>query len=164
MRSISKWLLSGFLLLGLPSSRDPKSPPRHNSAIDIDERANYETELYNLINVKREEALITNTLLMQVAEAHAQDMADNNYLAHGNLTDDHAGARLTRAGYSYLYWGEIIAGGTASPVITLEGWLNSPNHKTVLLDPLFTEVGIGYAYKIDTKYHNYWTVILTVPR
>lgn len=129
--------------------------------------ANQEQSLLILINDKRLDlelpALITTTVLMQVAEAHSQDMAANNYLAHASLTGLHGDDRLTEAGYDFSYWGEAIAGGSTTPAVALDGWLNSPPHKAVLLDGRYQEIGLGFAYGGETEYGYYWVVMVTRP-
>jgi uncharacterized protein YkwD len=40
----------------------------------------------------------------------------------------------------------------------LQGWLNSPGHRAILLDPIYTDFGIGYAYNASSTYKHYWTV------
>lgn len=128
----------------------------------------FEQELVDLINDERTKnglaALTPSPLLFQVAEAHSMDMAVNNFLAHAGLSGDHAGERLTKAGYTWLKWGEVIAGGSASPEIAFEGWMNSPPHKTVLLDPIYTEIGAGYVLKEGTVYWHYWCVVVAIPQ
>lgn len=128
----------------------------------------FEQELIDLINAERTKngliALTPQPLLFQVAEAHSMDMATNDYLAHAGLSGDHAGERLTKAGYAFSYWGEVIAGGSASPEIAFEGWMNSPPHKTVLLNPAYTEIGAGYVLKEGTVYWHYWCVVVAIPK
>lgn len=127
----------------------------------------FEHSLLILINDKRLDfelpAIITTTVLMDVAEAHSQDMATNNYLAHANLAGLHGGGRLTEAGYEFSYWGETIAGGSTTPAATLDVWLNSPPHKAVLLDEKFQEIGLGFAFDSETKHGYYWTVVVVRP-
>ncbi len=136
--------------------------------VEVINQADFEPILLRLINDKRYELgqteLVTNTLLMQAAEAHSQDMADNNYLEHKDHKGGRAGERLTKVGYRWKYWGEVIAGGTASPRETFEGWMKSPRHKAVLLDEVYEEIGLGFVYDDTTKYHNFWTVVLTIPK
>jgi uncharacterized protein YkwD len=101
----------------------------------------FEAILLDEINLKRSErgrpTLITNTVLMSVAEAHCVDLA----------------------GYRGDYWGEVLARGSVTPEETLEGWFNSPRHKAVLLDAAYREVGLGFT----EAGHYCWTVVLAVP-
>lgn len=137
------------------------------SFIEVSDQDDFEQDLLALINSKRAElelpALITTTVLMEVAEAHSRDMANRDYLGHADPEGLSAGSRLDKGGYRFIWWGEVIAGGSASPVIAIEGWLNSPEHKAILLDGKYQEIGLGFAYNDRTKYWNYWTVVVTRP-
>jgi uncharacterized protein YkwD len=123
----------------------------------------FEAILLDEINLKRSErgrpTLITNTVLMSVAEAHCVDMAKRDYFDHAGPEGNHAGERLDLAGYRWDYWGEVLARGSVTPEETLEGWFNSPRHKAVLLDAAYREVGLGFT----EAGHYCWTVVLAVP-
>lgn len=131
------------------------------------DQANPEQSLLILINDRRLDlalpALITSTVLMDVAEAHSQDMAVNNYLAHVNLAGLHSYDRLVEAGYKFSYWGEVIAGGSTTPAVALDGWLDSPPHKAVLQGAMYQEIGLGFAFNSKTKHGYYWTVVVARP-
>ena len=129
----------------------------------------FEAELLDIVNAKRQElglsTLITDTTLMQVAEAHSVDMATHYYLSHEDLKGGHAGERITKGGYKWKYWGEVLAGGAMSPREAFDGWMNSPLHKAVILDEAYQEVGIGFATSEENLAHTYyWTVVLAIPK
>lgn len=123
----------------------------------------FETILFDQINLKRSElnrsTLITNTVLMSVAEAHCVDMANRDYFSHAGPEGNHAGDRLDLAGYRWDYWGEVLARGSVTPEETLAGWFNSPRHKAVLLDEAYREIGLGFT----EEGHYCWTVVLAAP-
>jgi len=52
--------------------------------------------------------------------------------------------------------GENIAAGNASAAETVEQWMNSDGHRENILNPAFTELGVGYAYEDYSTYHHYW--------
>lgn len=147
-----------------------KLPDTDNRILQVEvvDQADFEAELVNVINAKRQElglsTLVTSALLMQVAEAHSQDMATRRYLEHASPEGVHAGERIRLAGYKWYYWGEVIAGGSASPQAVFDDWMGSPLHKAVLLDGVYEEIGVGFVYDDTTKYHNYWTVNLAIPK
>jgi uncharacterized protein YkwD len=59
--------------------------------------------------------------------------------------------RVLDSGYLYSVLGENLAVNLDSPEEVVEGWLESDGHCKVLMQPEFTEVGIGYAFgKWDT--------------
>jgi uncharacterized protein YkwD len=51
-----------------------------------------------------------------------------------------AGATAYRIGEN-IAWG---TGGYGTPRSTMDSWLNSPGHRENILDPSFTELGVGY--------------------
>lgn len=145
-----------------------QSPPAYTTNLPIITRTVPAFELLGLINAERVSqglaSLSADTTLTQVAEAHSLDMATRNYLDHVNPEGDRAGDRLDKAGYQWSSVGEVIAGGYASPQSALTGWLNSPSHRAVLLNPVFVEIGAGYAFRAGTHYKNYWCVVVAIPK
>lgn len=162
-------LVTGLNLLGLAWVFFPllQSPP-DATYLPIITRPLPSTYLLGLINTERVSrgltSLTADSTLAQVAGAHSLDMATRDYLEHVNPEGDHAGDRLDRAGYQWLSWGEVIAGGYDKPQETLQGWLNSPAHRVVLLNPVFVEIGAGYSKRAGTKHYHYWCVVLALPK
>jgi uncharacterized protein YkwD len=79
------------------------------------------------------------------ASEHSQDMARHGYFAHGAWT-----GRVARAAGRAHSLGEVLgwlshtsASREASQMV--QAWLNSPEHRRVLLDGRFRRVGIGRA-------------------
>lgn len=124
-----------------------------------------EGQLVDLINAERTRrglgTVSINSLLMQVAEAHSQDMVDRDFFSHINPDGQDPGDRLDDAGYNWLTYGETIGGGYKTAQAMFNGWMNSPGHSAILLNPNFTEIGIGYVTGGD--YNHYWTAILATP-
>lgn len=88
-------------------------------------------------------ALRDNRLLARVAEAHADEVCADGRVAH--VTDGvDPRERLARAGLRARHVGEVIARvddlGRAYGAL-----LQSPSHRAALIDPRFTDVGIGTA-------------------
>ncbi|MCR4791672.1 MAG: hypothetical protein K5871_02870 [Lachnospiraceae bacterium] len=52
--------------------------------------------------------------------------------------------------------GENIAAGYGSPQAVMDGWMNSPGHRSNILDPDFHKLGVGYYYAPGTMYGSYW--------
>lgn len=86
-----------------------------------------------------------NAQLDSAAQAHAQDMLDNNYFSHTGLNGSTAGQRATAAGYNWRTVGENIAAGYQTEESVLNGWVNSPGHQANNINPNFEEFGLGYA-------------------
>jgi len=131
--------------------------------INIDENPISENELLRLVNEVRASGttcgdtyyppvgeLSWNTKLEQAGLNHSQDMLDNDFFEHTssdgrNLTD-----RLNEVGYNYSYAGENIAYGYTTENAVINGWLNSQGHCANIMNPNFTEMGVG-------RVGNYWT-------
>jgi uncharacterized protein YkwD len=125
-----------------------------------------EEQLIVLINAERTRrglsALQINPVLMQVAEAHSQDMVNRNFFDHTNPDGQTPGDRLDEAGYAWWAWGETIGGGFTTPQAMFDGWMNSTPHRDILLSPDYTEIGIGYV--TGGYYGYYWTADFARPR
>lgn len=83
--------------------------------------------------------------MSRYAAAHSRDMARRGYFAHGAWS-----SRVARASGSAHALGEVLGWlGRSSPRSEargiVRGWLDSPPHRTVLLDASFRRVGIGRA-------------------
>ncbi len=126
----------------------------------------FEEQLINLINAERSSrglaTLSRSDLLMQVAEAHSQDMVDRNFFDHTNPDGLGPGERLTNAGYNWITWGETIGGGYTTPEAMFNGWMNSDPHRAILLSTNYTEIGIGYV--AGGTYGHYWTAVFARPQ
>lgn len=111
-------------------------------------------DVLRLVNQERKvaglAALRTNKHLLAAAQGHALDMAVRNYVAHRNPEGQSVGARIAAAGYKdWVYAGENIGAGHATPEQIVAAWWNSPGHRRNLLDGDFAEAGVGYAYQED---------------
>jgi len=116
--------------------------------------------------------LIVHGTLMQVAEAHAADMAERGYFDHINPDGVNANGRVIDAGYALPYPRdanniESIAGGYATAQAAWDAWMDSDAHRAHLLaeDDFFAAqiyVGVGYVYVEGSEYGHYW-VVVTAP-
>ncbi|MGF1524668.1 MAG: CAP domain-containing protein [Leptolyngbyaceae cyanobacterium] len=105
--------------------------------------------------------LSLNVELIQAAQFHSEDMASGDYFAHtspdGSSTLRN---RLQATQYSSSLASENIAVGQFSATSAVNGWMNSVFHRENMLDPRFTELGVGYYYfGNDTgkvNYTHYW--------
>lgn len=97
--------------------------------------------------------LTWNGLLEKAAYDHSKDMALNNYFDHNSPGGATPGIRLDSAGYRWNFYGENIATGNMDEQAVVLGWLNSPKHCHNMMDPVFTEIGVGL-------YGNNWTMEL----
>ncbi|MCW3013452.1 MAG: hypothetical protein JWO02_544 [Solirubrobacterales bacterium] len=88
--------------------------------------------------------------LTVAARRHAADMVARHYFAHTSLGGATFISRIRRTGYlpSKGSWaaGEILAwasGSRATPRGIVDTWMASPEHRAILLDPRFSDVGVG---------------------
>lgn len=123
--------------------------------------------LLTLINAERQRQglppLKINPILMQVAQAHTQNMVERGFFDHIDpATRMDACGRIASAGYALQACAENLAAGYSTAEGVFQAWMNSPSHRANLLSPNFTEIGIGYAR--GGQYHHYWTVDLARPQ
>ena len=52
--------------------------------------------------------------------------------------------------------GENLAGGQTSPKQVVQAWMDSKSHRENILNPKFTQLGVVYYYKANSKYKHYW--------
>jgi uncharacterized protein YkwD len=94
-----------------------------------------------------------NHRLAVAASRHAADMVARHYFAHTSLGGSTFVDRIRRTGYlpPKGRWsaGEILAwasGTQATPRGIVDAWMASPEHRTILMDPKFSEVGVGVTF------------------
>ena len=103
--------------------------------------------------------LTANGPLTSAATWMASDMATKNYFAHTSSDGRSPTQRMSAFGYpaSSSYTGEDLAAGYSAAGAVLAGWIASPAHNAVLLNPNFDGVGIGVVYNATSSYQWYWT-------
>jgi uncharacterized protein YkwD len=85
---------------------------------------------------------------------HTADMAGNPDIMHDGSDGSRPDERQRRYGYAGAYGGEAVAWGWESPVPVVEFWVNSPPHRTLILNPDAKEVGVGFT--ADGTAPNLW--------
>jgi uncharacterized protein YkwD len=98
--------------------------------------------------------------LSRVARAHSDDMASTDALEHEDRDGHTPADRVRRAGYAARRVGENIASGVPTAREVVDGWLASAGHCSNIMDPHFTEMGIGYAAERRSRGVIYWTQVL----
>jgi uncharacterized protein YkwD len=102
-----------------------------------------------------------NSELNAAAQAHSQDMAQNDYFSHTGKNGSLPWDRAKVVGYEAQSMGENIAAGQTTPESVVQGWINSPGHRANLLNANYKELGVGYfLLENDTgsvNYKRYWT-------
>jgi uncharacterized protein YkwD len=139
------------------------SAPTAGAEVDF---SDYERQVMILVNQARWEngqlpPLKANQDLTDAARYHSQDMRDDNYFEHDSY--NRVGGDLVFERYWYEriqdYYsgalGETIAVGYSTPASVMDGWMNSPGHRAIILSTTYREIGIGYA--AGGSWGHYWT-------
>lgn len=117
----------------------------------------FEQKVVDLVNQEREKQglkpLTLNKELSDVARTKSKDMMDKGYFDHNSPTYGSPFDMMKQFGIEYTTAGENIAKGQQSPEDVMNAWMNSDGHRKNILNPDFTEIGVGYV-KGDTTY---WT-------
>lgn len=108
--------------------------------------------------------LAGSALIERAAQAHANDMAANDYVEHRGSDGSKPSERLTRTGYRWRDVGENIAAGQTSPEEVVRDWLKSPEHCASIMEPAFTEMGSAFAVNMQGSAVIYWTQLFARPR
>lgn len=135
------------------------SPVSANDELTADEK-----RVIELLNAERAKAdlppLKANAKLMKAARAHSANMAGQKQLAH-DLDGKGPGERLEDVGYTHAGWGENCAAGQRTPADAITCWMNSPPHKSNMLNKNYSEIGVAVARSADGT--AYWTQVFGIP-
>jgi uncharacterized YkwD family protein len=111
-----------------------------------------------LVNQERAKAgvapLKLSDTLDNMAKVKAEDMRDQNYFSHTSPTYGSPFDMMKKFGIHYSTAGENIAAGQQSAADVMNSWMNSPGHRQNILNPNYTEIGIGVAK--GGSYGIYW--------
>jgi uncharacterized protein YkwD len=113
-----------------------------------------EALLLRLLNRDRERSglppLAESAALCALARGHSADMRDRKFFAHVSPRTGRLSDRAENAGVPFRRIGENIAVG--ADVIEAEAaLLRSPGHRMNILDPEYTQVGVGVAFDTDAQ-------------
>ena len=109
--------------------------------------------------------LAWNDALANQARKQSTNMIERGFFSHIDPLRGALSARLHASGIQWSRCGENIfreQGLDDPPDAAVEGWMKSPAHRESLLDPLFTQTGVGIAISPDTEY--FITQIFIRPR
>lgn len=102
-------------------------------------------------------------LLAAAAQAHSDDMVANDFFSHTGSDGSEPWDRMSEQGYRWSRAGENIAAGYSDAAAATRGLLDSPGHCQNIMNPAFTEIGVGVATG-DSDYGIYWTQKFGTPR
>ena len=124
-----------------------------------------ETEVVKLVNQQRAKAglhlLKQNWQLSRIARYKSQDMINKNYFSHQSPTYGSPFNMMESFGLKFSAAGENIAMGQRSAAEVMNAWMNSPGHRANILNPSYTEIGVGLAK--DKNGSCYWTQMFIKP-
>ncbi len=89
------------------------------------------------------------------SRVHSKDMDTRNFFDHNNPSGESPFDRMGMAGYSFFTAGENIAAGSPDAAGTMNQWMNSDGHCSNIMNPDFTEIGVGY--HPGGQYGTLWT-------
>lgn len=134
------------------------TPPSSFLQQDIDQAS--AAQLNDLINITRVHheipSLEIDKALDDVARLHSEDMKVQNFLAHESPTYGDLKKRLEKYEIAFSDANENLATAYYDAIEAMHGWLNSAEHRKVIMDEKYTVVGSGV-------YLNYFTQIFVEP-
>ena len=125
----------------------------NNTVVSDKFMAQVEQAIFNKVNEERAKAGVSplsyNSTMEKYARIKSQDMGDNNYFSHADLSGNYITSKMKADGVTYRAWGENIAyiGGITDPTALankfMENWMNSEGHRKNILSTNFDSIGIG---------------------
>jgi len=106
-------------------------------------------ELLARVNVERRAAgappLQADVRLDCAAQEHAETLASYGIYTHTAPGGPNLGARARSSGYAWAALAENLMERETTAEAVMNAWLHSPPHRRNLLDPRYTEMGVGIA-------------------
>jgi uncharacterized protein YkwD len=126
-----------------------------------------EQQIVDLTNQQRQQngllPLRVAPKLVRAAQIQASAMAQLDIMDHNlpgaalpTLQD-----RLTYVGYNFMTAAENVATGYPDPSTLIEGWMNSPTHRAIILNSAVIDIGVGVAY--DSVGRSYYAEVFGLP-
>jgi len=134
------------------------APDLESVALDVEEQRFLELLNEHRANNGRP-PVVACTSLNRAAQAHSEDMRDQDYFDHSGLDGSSPSSRACDAcfdGCQSTGFGENIAAGNSDAESTFDQWVNSPGHNSNMLGDRYVVVGLGRATG-GGRYRSYWT-------
>ena len=154
----------------LTPTETPMSPTATEAVCNAAGNYGFESTLIDLINQERINQGFTplnvQSQLSSAARGHSQDMACNDIFSHTGSDGSSPFDRIAWQGYSFSAAAENIYAGSGpynSPQEAFNAWMNSPGHRDNMLNPVYTDIGIGYSYNAASTYGGYSTAVFAKP-
>jgi len=108
-------------------------------------------------------AVVLEARLTRAAKKHADELSTRGLLSHTGLDGSSPGDRISREGYRYRTYGEVIAAGQQTPEAVIRAWMNSPGHHAIMMDARYQEVGIAVTRRAGNPYGIFWVMDFASP-
>lgn len=157
-------VMAAVVVLGacVPRPSTPAAPAPAPAApvAPVAAPATWRDQMLDSINANRAAngaaPLVRCATLDWAAQLHSQDQADTSKMSHTGSDGSSMSTRAVRAGYvGWTALAENVAAGYGSVDAVMNGWMNSSGHRTNLLNPTYTHVGMGQA--VSASGTPYWT-------
>ncbi|MDQ0715527.1 uncharacterized protein YkwD [Streptomyces luteogriseus] len=106
-------------------------------------------EVVDAVNRQRTQAdcrpLWLRTALNRAARRHSADVARRQRLTHTGSDGSSPAARMRDAGYHPGCIAENIAAGPGTPESAVRTWIDSPEHRDIILTCCYIHAGVGVA-------------------
>lgn len=150
-----------------PTTAPPTTAPPPPTTPPIAGVSTEMQQVLDLVNVERTSRSLVPLRfapeLNVAALVHTQRQAADGDIFHTDPRDgSDPGDRISRAGYSFGTWGENVAAGYRSSESVMAGWMTSPGHCRNILNPAFTEIGVGYVTG-GKRFGEFWTQVFARP-
>lgn len=119
------------------------------------DRENFPQEVLQLVNVERSKAGLSPLKFAKDLAASAYVRAVELPVKFSHTRPDGSRCFTAMAKRGHIL-GENLAGGQTSPKQVVQAWMDSESHRENILNPKFTELGVVYYYKSNSKYKHYW--------
>jgi uncharacterized protein YkwD len=87
--------------------------------------------------------LAPDSALIAAARRHSNDMAETGTFGHIGSDGSTPSQRMLEAGYGWSRCGETLGVGHLTAEEIVDGWMDSPNHRAILVDGGYVHVGMG---------------------
>lgn len=166
-REIGAWRRGSVVWIALAEPFSPP-PPRQQATIgrrvlELTNEARIHARRCGSTPYAAVAPLTLNARLTRAALLYAQDMASYGYMSHTGHDGSTPQERIARSGYRWREVGENLASGIMTPEDVVAGWLASSEHCANLMDPLFREMGVGFAVARHRDAGVYWAMEFGTP-
>lgn len=130
-----------------PENDKPENDKPENDQLEEDSSEDgFAAEVARLVNEERAKAglapLTINNRAASAAQTRAKEITTS--FSHTRPNGSSFSTALDAAGVRYSRSGENIAYGQRTPQAVMNAWMNSSGHRANILNPNFTEIGVGH--------------------